>query len=99
MAGDYTNIGVVYDNMGEYPQALEYYNKALEIDKDLNDRVRLARDNYNISFPFYKMNKKKEALESLSIVKILLLELEKETGYRHPLIKNIEDRISLIDHN
>jgi tetratricopeptide (TPR) repeat protein len=76
---DYTNIGNVYDVMGDYSKALEYHNKALEINTGLNNRVGLAGDNYNISFPFYNMNKKKEALEYLSIAKTLLLDLEKET--------------------
>ena len=35
--------------MGNYNEALEYHNKALEIDeKDLNDRVGMAIDYNNI---------------------------------------------------
>ena len=32
MTGDYMDIGLSYYNMGNYQQALEYHNKALEID-------------------------------------------------------------------
>ncbi|MGN6709160.1 MAG: hypothetical protein ACTHKF_07425 [Candidatus Nitrosocosmicus sp.] len=45
--------------MGNYKQALDYYNKALKINTKLNDRVILAKDYFNMSFPLYSMNKKK----------------------------------------
>jgi tetratricopeptide (TPR) repeat protein len=99
LAGDYNNIGNVYRNIGDYEQALEYYNKALEIDTDLNDRVGLAKDNYNMSFPLYRMNKKKETIEHLSIAKTILLDFKKETGYSHPLLKDIEDRMSSLNQD
>jgi tetratricopeptide (TPR) repeat protein len=31
LAGSYNNIGLVYDNMGEYSKALSYYEKAQQI--------------------------------------------------------------------
>jgi hypothetical protein len=40
------------------------------------------------------MNKKEEALEHLSTAKTILLDFQKETGYSHPLLKNIEDRLT-----
>ena len=36
MATDYTNIGLVYYDKGQYDDALTYYNKALEINEELN---------------------------------------------------------------
>ena len=94
------DIGVVYWNMGNYEQALEYHNKALAIDTELNDRVALAKDYYNLSFPLYAINeKRKEALQHLSNAKTILLDFEKETGYSHPLLKDIEDRISYLNQN
>jgi tetratricopeptide (TPR) repeat protein len=47
LAGGYGNIGIVYRNMGNYEQALNYHNKALEIDTKLNDIVVLAKNHYN----------------------------------------------------
>ena len=41
-------LDIVYYKMGDYPKALEYHNKALEIDESLNDRVGMARDYGNI---------------------------------------------------
>ncbi len=95
----YRNIGRVYYNMGEYEQALEYYNKAVEIDTDLNNRVRMAKDYHSLNFPLYRMNKKEEALDYLSIAKTILLDFHKETGYSHPLLKDVEDRISSLNQD
>jgi tetratricopeptide (TPR) repeat protein len=98
LAGGYRNIGVAYSDMGNYEQALQYHNKALAIDTDLNDRVKMARDHYNLSFPLYAKNEKREeALQHLNIAKTILLDFQKETGYSHPLLKDVEDRISFID--
>ena len=96
LARDYNNIGLVYDEMGNYPQALEYYNKALEIRTELNDRVGIARTNYNMSFLLLNMNEKNQALDHLSIAKNVLFDL-KNQGYAHPLLKDIEQRISFIN--
>ena len=46
MAGDYKNIGIVLWNMGRLEEALDNHNKAVEIDKELNDTVGMAGD-YN----------------------------------------------------
>ncbi|MGN6614430.1 MAG: tetratricopeptide repeat protein [Candidatus Nitrosocosmicus sp.] len=64
----------MYTNMGNYKQALDYYNKALKINTKLNDRVILAKDHFNMSFPLYSMNKKKQALEHLYTAKTILLD-------------------------
>ena len=37
--------------------------------------------------------RKEDALEHLSIAKTILLDFEKETGYSHPLLKDVENRI------
>ncbi len=91
---NYGNIGIIYTEMGNHAQALDYHEKSLDIDTDLNNRVELARDHYNVSFPLYKMNKKEEVLEHLSTAKTILLDFEKETRYSHPLLKDVEDRIT-----
>ena len=75
---------------------MEYYNKALEINTQLNNRVEIARDHYQMSFPLYNINKKDEALEHLSTARTILLDFQKETGYSHPLLKDVENRISYL---
>ena len=55
MARDYTNIGIVYYNMGDYHKALEYHNKAREIDESLNDKVGMAKDYSNIGIVYYDL--------------------------------------------
>ncbi len=82
--------------MGDYPKALEYHNKALEIDKGLYDRVNMASDYYNLSFPIYKMNEILKALDHLTTGQGILTKLRNETGYSYPLLKDIEERIILI---
>ena len=77
--------------MGNYPQALNYHNKALEIHENLNDRVGMAIDYANIGFVLKELNKRKEALESVENGLNILLELEKETGYHHPLIETLKE--------
>jgi len=49
--------------MGNNEQALEYYNKALAIDTELNDRVGLAADYGNIGVVYYKMYNYDQSLE------------------------------------
>ena len=74
--------------------SLEYHNKALEINTEQNNRVRMAKDYYSLNFPLYRMNRKEEALDHLSIAKTILLDFHKETGYSHPLLKDVEDRLA-----
>jgi len=45
------------------------------------------------------MNKKEKALEHLNIAKTILLDFQKETGYSHPLLKDVENRISSIEQD
>ncbi len=94
MADDCMGIGIAYNETGNYEQALKYHNKALEIHIELNNKVELTKDHYSISFPLYRMNKKDEALDHLSIAKTILLDFQKETGYSHPLLKGVEDRLT-----
>jgi tetratricopeptide (TPR) repeat protein len=96
LADDYKNIGITYSHMGNYPQALEYYKKALAIHMELNDRIDIAANYYNMGFPLYQMNKKEEALQQLNIAKTILLDFQKETGYSHPLLQNVEVGISYL---
>ncbi len=99
MAKDYKNIGNVYQDLGSCYRALEYHKKALEINTEIIDKSEMAKDLYNISFPLYSMGKKEEALKHLFTAKAVLLDFEKETGYSHPFLKNVEDRISYLERD
>ena len=63
MAKDYTNIGIVYYNLGEYHKALDYHNKAREIHESLNDKVGMAKDYGNIGLVYYNMGDYDKALD------------------------------------
>jgi tetratricopeptide (TPR) repeat protein len=95
MAGDYANIGVVLDDMGKLQDALENHNKALKIHEELNDRVGIAKDYYNISFVLSKTNKD-EASNCLYNALSILQEFERENGYHHPLMDEVNSRISYL---
>ena len=62
IARDYTSIGIVLRNIGNYQDALQSYNKAVKIHEELNDRVRMARDYSSIGDVLRKMDKPREAL-------------------------------------
>jgi serine phosphatase RsbU (regulator of sigma subunit)/Tfp pilus assembly protein PilF len=42
------NIGLIYKQQGDFPLALEYYNKALEIRKDIGDTLGISFSYHNI---------------------------------------------------
>ena len=91
MARDYLNIGSVQFNLNDFGQALDYYVKALGIDEGTNDRVGMARDYWGIGIVLKGLNQRKEAAESVKKGLKVLLELEKETGYHHPLIETFKE--------
>jgi hypothetical protein len=80
--------------MGRLEEALDSHNKALAINNELNNRVGLAGDNYNIGFVLSKTSKE-EALKSLYIALTILQEFEKQNNY-HPLIEQVNNRISYL---
>jgi tetratricopeptide (TPR) repeat protein len=99
LADTYNNIGEVYNKKDCHKQALEFYDKGMEIYKQLNNKVEIARNHYQMSFPLYHMNKKDEALEHLSTAKTILLDFEKETGFSHPLLKKVENRLTELERD
>ena len=63
VAASYNNIGNVYDSQGKYEEALEYYQKDLDITVRLvgGDHPDVAGSKENIGLVFKKMTKKSEA--------------------------------------
>ena len=51
----------------------------------------MAVDYSNIGIVLKDLNKRKETLESVENGLSILLELEKETGYHHPLIETLKE--------
>lgn len=51
----------------------------------------MGRDYTNIGRALKEMNQLREAVEAVGTGLNILLELEKETGYRHPLIKTLKE--------
>ena len=65
VAKSYLGIGNVYDSQGQYERALEYYQKALEIDIKVSgqDHLDVAKSYNNIGLVYNTQGKYEEALE------------------------------------
>ncbi|MEA5464586.1 CHAT domain-containing protein [Leptothoe sp. PORK10 BA2] len=57
------NIGLVYDNLGQYPQALDYYNQALAIFRDIGDRSGEGTTLNNIGLVYRHLGQYPQALD------------------------------------
>lgn len=82
-ADAYNNIGIVYQNLGDYDKALEYYFKALEITKDvLGEKHRDTAMSYNnIGAVYDDLGDYDKALE----YGFKALEIKKDVlGEKHP---------------
>ena len=66
MAEDYNKIGNVLRDMGNNKEALEYHNQALDIHKELKDRVGMAEDYNKIGNVLRDMGNYQQALEYLA---------------------------------
>jgi signal transduction histidine kinase len=73
MAASYSNVGLVYKNMGNYSVALENYESSLKISEELNDKKGIARCKNLIGNVYLEQKKYKDAVkyfnESLSLRK------------------------------
>ena len=61
MAVNLSNIGGTYEVKGDLNKALEYYKKALEIDKEIEYKRGIAIDLKNIATVYKAMGKIEEA--------------------------------------
>lgn len=59
----------------------------LEIQGERNNLVGIGNDYGDIGIGLKELNKRKEALESFEKGLHILLEFERQTGYRHPLME------------
>jgi CHAT domain-containing protein/Tfp pilus assembly protein PilF len=58
-----TNIGAVYDSLGEMQKALEKFNEALPLERAVGDRVVEATTLNNIGQSYYSLGEMQKALE------------------------------------
>jgi tetratricopeptide (TPR) repeat protein len=63
IAKTYNNIGIIYDEQGNYPKALEYYFKALKMEEDAGDKGRQADVSGNIGIVYREQGDEPKALE------------------------------------
>ena len=88
VAASYNNIGNVYDRQGKYEEALEYYQKDLDITARLvGDHPSVADSKENIGLVFKKMTKKSEARQMFTEAAGIR---RKVFGADHPLTKKSE---------
>lgn len=64
LAGIYNNIGIAYSSLANYPQALYYLKKALEIKIANGDEIKIAGQLHNIGFIYYYQGQLDKALEN-----------------------------------
>jgi tetratricopeptide (TPR) repeat protein len=57
-----TNIGIVYDHLGQYTEALNYHRQALEIDRKIDDVAGEVEGLTNIGIIYDELGQYTEAL-------------------------------------
>ncbi len=59
-----TSLGIVYDSLGEYQKAIEFYQQSLAIKREIGDRRGEAKSWFNLGFTYYKLDRISEAKEA-----------------------------------
>ncbi|MCZ8243779.1 MAG: tetratricopeptide repeat protein, partial [Microcystis sp. LE19-131.1A] len=60
----YNNLGAVYDSLGEYQKAIEFYQQSLAITREIGDRGGEASSWFNLGLTYYKLDRISEAKEA-----------------------------------
>ncbi|OFY95810.1 MAG: hypothetical protein A3K10_16990 [Bacteroidetes bacterium RIFCSPLOWO2_12_FULL_31_6] len=63
LAESFNNIGVIYDNQGDIPKALEYYSKSLQLREEIGDKQGTAMSLNNLGYIYYNQGDIPKALE------------------------------------
>lgn len=95
LAGSYSNIGVIYDYLGDYDRALNYYKKALEIDEKVlgGKHADIAMSYNNIGSIYQFKGDHSTALKYYQKA----LQVDKEVlGEEHPDLADIYNNIGSI---
>ena len=61
----HNNIGLISHNQGNYETALEHYNKALALNREIGNQLQIAANYNNIANSLSKMDKKEAAADTL----------------------------------
>ena len=92
IAGSLNNIGLVYENLGNYEEALKNYFASLKIKEAIRGKKGIANSYYNIGAVYTKQKKYKDAGRFLFKAK----ELAKEIGYKECL-RYVFNNLSKLD--
>ncbi|MFQ5794862.1 MAG: tetratricopeptide repeat protein [Candidatus Bipolaricaulia bacterium] len=69
-------IGYMYELLGEYEQAIEYYMKSNDISESLGNRAGVARAYHHIGWDYYRLGRLEQARECLTVSRKMAQELE-----------------------
>jgi tetratricopeptide (TPR) repeat protein len=94
-AATYNNMALVYDNQGEYTQALAFYDKSLAISlKTLGpEHPDTAETYYNMGALCYNMKDFKQSVKHLELALAIML---KSFDPEHPRISDIKSSIAAV---
>nr|WP_275973889.1 CHAT domain-containing tetratricopeptide repeat protein [Argonema galeatum] len=73
-------IGLVYENLTQYPKALEFYQQTLDIARELRDRESEGRVQINIGAVYFKLGQSPKALEFYQQALAVLTEVGDRQG-------------------
>jgi tetratricopeptide (TPR) repeat protein len=76
-AATLTNIGLVFDNLGDRQQALDYFRQALPIAREVGDRAGEAATRYNIAMIHRALGELDQAITQLEQV----VDLDRQVGH------------------
>ncbi|MBL8003948.1 MAG: tetratricopeptide repeat protein [Candidatus Kapabacteria bacterium] len=80
LARVYNSLGLVYDNLSDYPKALEYYSKSVQISEEIGNKVGVANSLGNIGLVYRNLSDNSKALEYYTKALHLDEELENKNG-------------------
>jgi tetratricopeptide (TPR) repeat protein len=90
----YSRLGRTYEAIGEHEQALNHHCTALGMRKEIGYKAGIAMESYFISFVLFNKHQEKEAIESFMLAKCIFEESDRQTRYRHKLLREVQERIT-----
>ncbi|MBL8005398.1 MAG: tetratricopeptide repeat protein [Candidatus Kapabacteria bacterium] len=81
----YNVLGNVYQNLSDYPKALEYHSKALQINEEIGKKDGIATNLGNIGITYRNLSDYPKALEYYTKA----LQLSEEIGEKFGIAKNL----------
>ena len=78
-ARSYNIIGIIYDNQGNYPEALKNYFASLKIGEEIGDKLTIAKSHGNIGIIYFEQGNYAETLKYYFVA----LKLSEELGDKY----------------